>query len=336
MGFTYNPIYGNLGSSCVLVLEQSDVQIVKGTSHQFEQIVYDKDAKEHVSLTASQLRADFKMRDVAGLSSHYSSSTAFESAVSWDSHVYIARKLTAVARVVPLRPRLSAAMLNQINRLPRWSTETESDYHNFFESHGTHVVLCAALGGVLRIISRGNMLDEGAVRQALEAETDTQTFPRTNFDGMMSTGADHVTVFLDGGGSVGGQLTGALEILFYHLQNPWSQPPPSEWPHVRAWWMDALETDSVFCPDDPQTQYWWLYNCDGLTAAQQNDLKLASKSYLQSPAEVWPTYATPALTQRPNSLASLPLPRDKNLEEVDRILERTHWKSRYGACTFKF
>jgi len=145
---------------------------------------------------------------------------------------------------------------------------------------------------------------------------------------MMSTGADHVTVFLDGGGSVGGQLTGALEILFYHLQNPWSQPPPSEWPHVRAWWMDALETDSVFCPDDPQTQYWWLYNCDGLTAAQQNDLKLASKSYLQSPAEVWPTYAAPALTQRPNSLASLPLPRDKNLEEVDRILERTHWKSR--------
>jgi hypothetical protein len=330
-------------------LDQSSIHIVKCSSRQFEEIVHDKDAKERSSLTASRLRADFKMRDVAGLSAHYSSSTSLESAVSSESHLYVARKLTAVARVVSLGPRLSAEMLNQINRLPRWSTETEADYHNFFASHGTHVVLRAALGGILRIVARGDMtVDEEIVKKALGADADISILANMGIDigvgvrhekgsdSKKSSGKAQITVFRDGGGAVASQLSGALEKLFSHLQNPSSLSQPSDWTDVRMRWIDALETDSVFCPDDRETDFEWLYNCEGLTADQQRDLKLASKSYLQAPVEKedpnpTPTSATPAPTRR-FFLEKIFMPRDQNLKEVDKTLEhaRNRWKSKFG------
>jgi len=319
LGFTYNPAHGNLGSSCVLALDQTDVRIVKGaTHHQFEQIVHTQDLKHDRKFTASQLRADFQMRDATDFSSRYSSSTSFSLAMSPGSHLYVARRLAAVARVVPLRPRLSAAILSQINGLPRWAPGTESDYQNFFECHGTHVVLCAALGGILRIFLRGDVeKNEKTLREVLEAETDSQTIPHTDHDSTTPTSREPpITIFLDGGGAVASEVTATLQNLLCPT-HAWT--PHSDWPDVRARWMGALETDSVFCPDDPQTQYWWLYNCDGLTTAQRDDLKLASRSYLGAADQSVHVAPTTRRSVHENSL----LPRNENLEEVIKILEQS-------------
>jgi hypothetical protein len=327
-------------------LDPSSISIVERSSRQFEGVSRFKGANEHSDSTATRLRAEFKMRDVAGLSAHYSSATVFKSAISADSQVYVARKLTAVASVASLNPRLSAAMLHQIEKLPRWSTETDSQYRDFFASYGTHVILRAALGGILRIVAQGEkMMDEKLVKNALEAKVDAPILSLVNVtagvgagtgktrNSVRSTGRSQVTVFRDGGGKVSSQLTEALEKLFTHIENP-SLPAPSDWTDVRMKWIDALDTDPVFCADDGETDYQWIYNCDGLTSEQRNDLKQASEAYLRDPAENGSLSAPPSLPDPkkfdPDEVGALP--REKNLVDVDGSLSfaRKRWKSRFG------
>jgi hypothetical protein len=326
-------------------LNQATVHIDKYATRQFEQIIRSMDAEEHAKYTARQLRADFRMREVAGLSSHYSSYNNFKSAVSSESHSYVASKLSAVAKVLPLRPRLTAEMLSVIEKLPRWKDETNAEYENFFQSHGTHVVLCAALGGVLRIIAQGDMaMDEATVKRVLEADADVPGLAQLGIDIGLGArreksrdnrklyGKAQVTVCRDGGGAVASELSRALEKLFSSHQTP-SSLQPSDWSDVRMRWMDALETDSVFCPDAHETTFEWLYNCDGLTPSQQLDLQLASKAYLQADA---PTSAAPPSPQR-NHFEEMP--RKQNLQDATNTLERAklRWKIRFSPwIRYKF
>jgi len=233
-------------------------------------------------------------------------------------------------------------MLKEIEKLPPWSTETDSEYKNFFESYGTHVVLRAALGGVLHIVAKGDMtMDENIVKKVLDADVDAPALAQLALDiglgakrdksieSKKSSGKAQITVFRDGGGAVASQLSAALEKLFSHLQTPTSQSQPSEWTDVRTRWIDALDTDSVFCPDDRETDFEWLYNCEGLTDAQKNDLKLASIVYLQAPA---PPAPPPAPPPKRSFFTYIPLPRKRNLRHVDETLAlaESRWKIRFG------
>jgi hypothetical protein len=321
LGFAYNPISGNLGSSCVLILDPGDVQIIRGSSSQFDEIIHLNELKMYGKVSPAQLLVDFRIRDVAGWSSHYSASTAFESAVSSESHLYIAKKFIAVAKVVPLRPRLSAAILSQINRLPRWNLQVQLIYDDFFESHGTHVVLCAALGGVLRLVFRNHAnIDERTVRHVLEGEPHVPSSGSTIFGDSIPP----PMIFVDGGKAEAPQLSEILRELFHQIQNPRLQFRASGWPQARTHWMESLETDSVFCPDDHRTQYWWLHNCGGLTADQQNDLRLASKIYLTPSKDRSMVHKTPHPLPPSTAPPSLPLPRERNLENVERTLNQIY------------
>jgi hypothetical protein len=162
----------------------------------------------------------------------------------------MAQHITAEAYVSLLCPALSPEMLGIIRRLPPWSAESENQYHEFFSTHGTHVVLRLALGGNLRVVTRGLQ--------------DTK----------------NILIFRDGGGSIASELTSVLE---NHFRQRREHQSSYSWPEadVRMKWIKALEIDPTFCPDSGSTQYRWLHTLGGLTPAQAHDLRQASKSYLQ-------------------------------------------------------
>ena len=269
------------------------------------------------------------MRDVAGFSSYYSTSTDLESAMSSESQLHIVRIRTAVAKVTTLRPRLNDAMIKEISKLPRWSPDNKEDYHDFFESHGTHVVVCAVLGGILRILSRGaTSMDTRMVEKVLNAEVDAPILTKVGVDLKLGGGRSQkknnrksvdnaqITVFRDGGEAVASELPRVLEQLFSHLHDP-SRTQPPNWSDIRARWIEALKTDPVLCPDDPQTQYWWLYQLDGLTDHHRTDLKAASKSYLEAREAGQPVAITPQ-----GNTSSEDLPREANLKQVEEIFKK--------------
>jgi hypothetical protein len=195
----------------------------------------------------------------ASLSSHYSSSLAFNSAKSEKSEVHLVRVATAVTNLSASSKTLSNEILTRINQLPPLPNELAEasvameQYYDFFESHGTHVVLQVVLGGLLRVVQ--------------EINTDGRSSEKCR-----------VAIFQDGGGAVTSQMTLALED---YLRNPSSSSGPhSTWSDVCMPWVREVENDPVFCPDDKSTKYCWLYELRGLNTRQKADLKRASKSYL--------------------------------------------------------
>jgi hypothetical protein len=281
-------VNGKFGRGCVLALNPSDIRVALSSGRQFEQILHKEAHIEDAKFIASQLRVDFEMRDIVGWNSSYSASSSVTSALSSGSRLHMTKKVIAIVDLLPLRPRLSEEMIKQIELLPRWSDDTVDQYDNFFERYGTHVVLRAAFGGVLWILSRGKTnLDTIAVHKALLTQTNLPISSPSagrerNQRGGRSNDMAEITVFLDGGGAVGAELSAAVEQLFAYFQDQSSSIGPGNWPETRTKWIEALKTDPVFCPDDPQTDYWWLYNLDGLTDTQQKDLQRASISYLRS------------------------------------------------------
>jgi MAC/Perforin domain len=290
LGVTYNPVSGAFGRTCVLELDPSDTKIEKFFDHRSENFVSVKDTNQDIDPTASRLGVvDFQMRDVPGLSSHYSSSLAFRSARSVESQLHLLRCVTAVANV-PDNTTLSREMMGQIERLPPLPAASEStesrqamqQYHDFFASHGTHIVLRVAFGGILRVVSQAMEGSTFSYTQD-QALTHDHVIPH-EMASQRSTETYQVMIFRDGGGAVASQLTRTLEQQFSDLLNHSSVSSPSDWTSVRTQWIDALENDPVFCPDDEETKYCWLYDLAGLTKKQRADLKRASKSYLA----MWP------------------------------------------------
>lgn len=239
------------------------------------------------------------MRQVAGLSSHYSSSHTFNATTSTDSQFYRSQHIISVAKVTTLSPSLSREMVAEINQLPQLlptdgqPSELMDHYYDFFQRHGTHVVLCVALGGILRVVLHANSnTKEHTDKTKFTAEARIAPNPADISVGVsqnyirgkekrISRDNVNVTICRDGGTAVASQLTHVLE---KQLRNSPSLTDTalSGWTDVRTKWIDALKEDPVFCPDSRFTQYQWLYNMDGLTLQQKNDLKLAAKSYLMA------------------------------------------------------
>ncbi|KAF8816001.1 hypothetical protein BYT27DRAFT_7185726 [Phlegmacium glaucopus] len=258
LGIVYNPIRGAFGRTSVLEFNPSHIEVERFSDHQPKDFRFTN--QDH-DPTASLLNVADLPR-YASLSSHYSSSFGFDSAKSEKSELYVLHMVTAVAKIRGNPTKLSKDMITRINRLPPLpatldeSSQSMQQYHDFFESHGTHVVLCVALGGLLRV-----------VLQAME---------EPNTDGRL-TKQSQVMIFRDGGGAVASRLTLALEQNF---REP-SSVLQSDWTNVCMEWVKEVENDPVFCPDDGKTEYHWLYELGGLTKEQKEALKRASESYLR-------------------------------------------------------
>ena len=222
----------------------------------------------------------------------------------------------------------------EIDALPPWdesSQEVKAQYRMFFGKHGTHFNVQAALGGVLRVMSRDNFnKEQESVLRMISANVDS---PITALIGVNAGGsASHngteerrsasargsISIIREGGKVVASDLTSKLEDLFDHFReftpgSPWLQ----SWLDIRARWVAALETDPAFCADDPGTCYHWLHELDGITLIQKMDLRLASDWYLRGPVED----NQPSSTADPSGSSSgIPLPRIQNLKQVDKTL----------------
>lgn len=199
------------------------------------------------------------------------------------------------------RKTLSNEILTRIDQLPSLpnelaeTSEAMEQYYDFFESHGTHVVLQVVLGGLLRVVVQ-------------EMNTDGRSSEKRQ-----------VAVFRDGGGAVASQITLALED---YLRNP-SSGPHSTWTDVCMPWVKEVENDPVFCPDDESTKYCWLYQLDGLNKRQKADLERASKSYLRRQMPDHPTNGSTSGPGVPGELMNMNRPRNlaKALHKLERLLK---------------
>jgi hypothetical protein len=197
-------------------------------------------------------------------------------------------------------------------------------YHDFFASHGTHVVLRVALGGILRVISRAHKdMQEHTRRRDLRLDADVPLADQVAIDAGLSvehsngdeTGRfaerQDVMIFCDGGAAVASQLTRVVEQQFTNIRNHVSQL--SGWTDVRMQWINELVKDPAFCPDDSETGYRWLHTLGGLTKDQEEDLRRASESYLGMQQEKGDASFPPS-SVRPEVVADLP--REKNRRSV--------------------
>ena len=243
------------GGTCILKFEPSDIKVERIEP---KDLIFTQQKNDPTALLLNARGFPIS----ASLSSHYSSSLAFNSAKSEKSEVYLFRVTTGVINFSASSMTLSEEMITHIAQLPplpdelaRTSEANQAmeQYYDFFESHGTHVVLQVSLGGLLRV-----------VRQEI------------NIDGRSSKKKYQVAIFRDGGGAVASQLTLALE----NYSRNHSLCSDSNWTDICMPWVKEVQNDPVFCPDDESTKYCWLYELDGLNKNQKADLKWASESYL--------------------------------------------------------
>ncbi|KAJ7267855.1 hypothetical protein C8J57DRAFT_1613974 [Mycena rebaudengoi] len=328
LGVTYDPISGSYGRTCVLKLGSLDVGFRKGSGAETHFTQAD-DVQENKAAVATRLRCDFDVPQLARLSAHYSTSHGVKHAWNSVSQLYIAQHLMEEAAVHPLCPELSKDMLKIISKLPPWSEESAPQYSDFFNSHGTHVMLRLALGGNIRIVVKNSDgVDEHDRARQGQAEMKLPVFSELGFEiGLSATreskrtaadavGSREVRIFVDGGGSVARELTGKLEDHFRQL--PAGPPHEYPWPdaEVRTKWIKALEVDPAFCPDHSSTEYRWLHTLGGLSLDQQRDLRIASEWYLTTRRE-----RKPDTLQRDSSgrKPMKDLPRKSNLKKVKGI-----------------
>ncbi|KAF7335075.1 Protein hedgehog [Mycena venus] len=297
LGVTYDPIRGSFGRSCVLTLKPSDVRFTLGSGNQTQQFVHMEDIQEDKRNTAKRLNCEFDIGDVAGLTAHYSSSSALRSVMTRKSQLYLHHHAIAEVRIASPTPRLSQEFLGLIERLPPWSEESKEQYYEFFSNYGTHVVLRLVLGGILRLVSfsrqdtkehargRGSIEQKSPVLDRLGAKVGAAL--RGSLDtGTSRCNKEHnITMFCDGGDAVASQLTHVLEAQFSVFQSHLSSFSPCllpGWTDVRRQWIEELDKDAVLCPDHDDTEYRWIHTLGGLTKDQESDLRAASQCYLTS------------------------------------------------------
>ncbi|KAJ7654760.1 hypothetical protein B0H17DRAFT_1214288 [Mycena rosella] len=329
LGVMYDPLSGTFGRTCVLSLDRSAIKFSEGPDTQREAFTHVSDAQHEKIRAASRLRCDFEMPDIAGLNTHYSSSNAFQSALSNESQLYIAQHVTALVTAVALCPQLSEEMLSLVSRLPRWTSsdlESKQKYQEFFSNHGTHVMLRLALGGNLRVVVHDlqdvNDHDRGG-EFSFEGTAPTLNGIGINVGGYAghsrdsgagnSKGRRNIIIFRDGGGSIASELTSILET---HFKQASSHPVQSSWPRpeVRAKWVKALEDDPTLLPDNDYTEYRWLHTLGGLSKNQESDLRQAAEFYLKMrQKEKSPAGPPPSAD---SSGVSNDLPRSSNFQRV--------------------
>jgi len=300
-------------------------------------MVYSNDAKQRDTIHAAQLCTEFTVRSAAKTEINNSSAAASGSSTSSTSQMFKSAIVTTTATLGTETLTLSNHILTEINKLPPWdgsSKEVKTQYHMFFMRHGTHFNVQATLGRVLGVMSCNNFNEEQEmVLRMINANVDS---PVTALIGVnaraaasrkrtkerhSTSGSGSISISREGGKVVASDLTSKLEDLFNHFHkytpnSPWLQ----SWLEIQARWVSALETDPVFCADDPGTCYHWLYDLDKITLTQKMDLQLASDWYLWGPVE----------DNKPKSVADpsdcplgIPLPCDKNLNQVEATLVNT-------------
>jgi hypothetical protein len=312
----------------VVLFDDSDIQIDKVASGQLDRIVHNTNIEERDRADKTQLRAAFEIRSAMNTGILLSSAVSSGSSNSSTTHMFEATSRIATAKLNIFTPILSDDIRRQINALPPWDGSSErvkAQYDTFFGTHGTHVNVQAALGGVLRVLSSSSSnQDSERVVKALGVTADAPFAAQIGLSAQLSAmrrrshgrraavARGLITVSRDGGRAVAKQLTGALEDLFAYARNPSGAMEPSplqNWVKIRTQWIDALETDPAFCAGDRQTQYMWLYELDGLGPTQRADLEHASKWYLDNTTSL----------------------RKKNLEQVDNAITevRVRWYRRF-------
>ncbi|KAJ6470879.1 hypothetical protein C8R45DRAFT_1078353 [Mycena sanguinolenta] len=331
LGVTYDPISGAYGRTCVLKLGPADVKFrrASGAETYFTQA---EDVEQENTAIATRLRCDFDVPQFARLSAHYSTSDGVKHAQSRDSQLYVAQHLLEEVAVHPLCPDLSKDMLRIISKLPPLSEESRPQYNDFFNSHGTHVVLRLALGGNIRIVVKNaHNVDERERGRQAQAESKLPGLSEfgmqvgavasreTKRTAVVTTGRREVRIFVDGGGAFARQLTGKLEDHFRKL--PPGLPNEYPWPdaELRTKWIKALESDPAFCPDHISTEYRWLHTLGGLTPEQQRDLGMAAELYLKLRRA---RKADPPQLGSSGRKPVKDLPRKSNLESVKGKLKK--------------
>jgi hypothetical protein len=133
------------------------------------------------------------------------------------------------------------------------------------------------------------------------------------------------------------KLSRALETLFSPHRTPSMSLQPSDWSDVRMRWMDALETDSVFCPDGPDSVGPTLFSngCTTATVLRQSSSSTCSslRKLIFRPTLLRALYPHPhSATISRNCLA-------QNLKKANSALEHAslRWKTRSSPwIRFKF
>ncbi|KAJ7255020.1 hypothetical protein B0H12DRAFT_1233277 [Mycena haematopus] len=294
LGATYNPILGKFGHTCVLEMDPSMIKYSSAPNCQTEDFTQIVNSRDDLSHAALHLGCSFHVPNIVGLSAHYSNSSTLLSSRLHTSQMFTSQHVTASAAVDDLDPKLSPEMLTIIKRLPRWSsTSKQPQYEEFFFNHGTHVVTRMALGGDIRVVvqdlqenrknKRERRADAGANLPGLnQLGVDigaTAGFTSTR-DAQDRRRRRNIQIFRDGGRAVAAELT---DILENHFQQPRDGTVPCSWPgkEIRTRWIHALRSEPAFCRDDKLTDYRWLHTLGGLTDNQVEDLRCASKAYLQ-------------------------------------------------------
>jgi len=278
-------------------MNDSDIEIDLHASRPDCRIIYSDMLEEVESATTSQLGLEFDIPSAVGARFDYSSSSGATAGQSSNQHMFKDTKRTAVAKLRILTPTLSDEMCRAIKALPHWddgSSKVKEQYRRFFSNHGTHVNVQAAIGGTLCVVVQGGS----------EAETDKflktlQTSaaapvapqfvtaraaagPRRSRSEDRSSAQASISIKRIGGKIVDTQLSTILHELFAFCRSRPSQPSPvTGWVDVRSRWIEALKTDSAFCPRDPETRYVWLSDLEGLNSKQKRDLRTASEWYLR-------------------------------------------------------
>jgi hypothetical protein len=177
---------------------------------------------------------------------------------------------------------------DEIENLPKWSSESTDQYMRFFTKYGTHIVSKLALGGTLRVLVRSE--DQGQ--------------------------RDNVMVFSDGAGAVASELTAVLEQKFRHPLNS------SDWGSIRSRWIEELARDPVFCLDHKLTEYQLIYAVSSLNIAQKGDLQKAYKDYVSRNADRGvPGTRLQALSRQSNLTRTVTILRDSVTQAFMKLVQ---------------
>ena len=277
LGVPYNAATGRYGRESIL-FEESEITFARDGGTQFEGTELLNTVSHYNEESKKRLGIHFHAPHIAALQSYYSSSAQFLSITSGKWQLYVLRYPIAWARIQAQLPHLSERILSAIQDLPDFSEESKPQYYDFFGIYGTHVLIKIAMGGVLRIFSETQLHNDEGGRFRLGGFFGTKAgggAVHATGGALSTTEWNRTTILRDGGGSVDFDFAGASEGIERLLQNP-------KWQTTRERWVNRLEQDPVFCPDDPNTQFMWIYHLDGLSAPQSFNLRLACESYLSS------------------------------------------------------
>ncbi|KAK6996886.1 hypothetical protein R3P38DRAFT_2390906, partial [Favolaschia claudopus] len=280
------------GRSCVLDLNDSDIEFTGGSNRQKESFVREYADTKNIA-AALKLRVFFATPDPITLDAYWerhgaagAKSTSHKQPISY----YVAQHTTRVITASASKPTLalSQEMRSIISLLGPWSENnsfSRDRYYGFFSSYGTHVVVRLAVGGKLRIARWGGTKAAAASgRRKRRDFGGGMNVPKFAFGGNEKHKRNEepedeevIQVHCEGGSEIAPELTSELKTYVESHRS-------AGWPNVeiRKKWISAIEMEPAFCPDAEETEYMALFSLGGLTSEQRDSLREAFNSYLMT------------------------------------------------------